>query len=282
MPADDPPMLLSPNDPMYAIAALFDRVAEGYDAPELRCFPAGARWLVALADLHPGQRVLDVATGTGAALLPAAATVGPTGQVVGIDIAPGMLAQARQRLTEAGVTQVKVQGADARHLPFPDATFDAVLCSLGIFFLPDMAAALTEWQRVTRPGGTIAFTGFGLAAFYPLVDRLVMRLQQMGVTVPDVLAAQLLPLPEEYLALVEHAGLVAATMTRKQFGYFLPNGDAWWQVVWHSGFRGLFTGLPPDQIAQIHDAHLRDILDLRTSVGLWLDVPLVGVVGRRP
>jgi ubiquinone/menaquinone biosynthesis C-methylase UbiE len=107
--------------------------------------------VIAAAQVAPGDRVLDVSTGTGEAALVALQAVGASGLVIGVDIAPAMLARARERLTDPSFCPV---GADGQALPFRDASFDAVTCQLGLQFFPDPARGLAEFRRVLRPGAS--------------------------------------------------------------------------------------------------------------------------------
>jgi ubiquinone/menaquinone biosynthesis C-methylase UbiE len=110
-----------------------------------------ANALVDTAAVRPGQRVLDVACGTGIAARVAAERVGPEGLVAGADINPGMLAVARS--TPAGGVPIEWHEASVDALPFPDGAFDLVLCQLGLQFFPDRLAALREMRRVLAPSG---------------------------------------------------------------------------------------------------------------------------------
>lgn len=113
--------------------------------------------LLDAANLSAGDAVLDVACGTGFTARAAAVRVGPTGRVVGGDINPGML---RVAATSSAATPSTIQWcqASADDLPFPDVTFDAVVCQQGLQFFPDPQAAVTEAARVTSKGGRIAAT----------------------------------------------------------------------------------------------------------------------------
>jgi ubiquinone/menaquinone biosynthesis C-methylase UbiE len=102
---------------------------------------------------QPGDRVLDVATGTGQILPYLAVRVGHTGRVVGLDLSEGMLDRARQR-TEHLATVELVQG-DAARLPFADASFDLVLSTYGLSCIRDVGPVVAEMVRVTAPAGTI-------------------------------------------------------------------------------------------------------------------------------
>lgn len=110
-----------------------------------------ARRLLAAARLKPGERVLDVACGTGIATRLAAEAVGPGGRVAGLDVNPGMLEVARAA-APAG-TAIEWHQGTAEDAPLPDASFDVVLCSLGFMFFPDKVTALREMRRVLVPGG---------------------------------------------------------------------------------------------------------------------------------
>lgn len=111
--------------------------------------------LVAVAAPRHGERVLDVACGTGAVARLAAERVGTAGTVAGVDINPGMLAVARAAAPTAVV--IDWQEASAERLPFPDESFDVALCSLGLQFFRERTAALREMRRVLVPGGRVVF-----------------------------------------------------------------------------------------------------------------------------
>ena len=112
--------------------------------------------LVAACGVGPGQRVLDVAAGTGNVALRAAAA---GADVVASDLTPESLATGERRAREAGIALEWVV-ADAQALPFADASFDVVTSALGAIFAPDQAAVARELLRVTRPGGTIGMVNF--------------------------------------------------------------------------------------------------------------------------
>ena len=112
--------------------------------------------LVKAADPSPGERVLDVACGTGVATRLAAEKVGPTGRVTGLDVNPGMLSVARSVTPrDAGIDWVQAPGED---MPLPDRSFDLVLCGMGLQFFEDRAAGVAEMHRVLVPGGRAALS----------------------------------------------------------------------------------------------------------------------------
>jgi ubiquinone/menaquinone biosynthesis C-methylase UbiE len=112
--------------------------------------------LLDLAELKPGQRVLDVATGIGEPALSAARRVGPEGRVIAVDQAPQMLQIARERAGQQGLRNIEFIESDTELLDLPHYTFDSVLCRWGLMFLPNLVDALGRLQRLLRPGGKIA------------------------------------------------------------------------------------------------------------------------------
>lgn len=109
--------------------------------------------LVSAAALRPGERILDVACGTGVVTRLAAAQVGETGAVAGLDVNPGMLAVARSA-TPSGAT-IEWYETSAEAMPLADASFDVVLCQIGLQFIPNKVQALKEMRRVLDPGGRV-------------------------------------------------------------------------------------------------------------------------------
>jgi ubiquinone/menaquinone biosynthesis C-methylase UbiE len=129
-----------------------------------------------LAALAPGEHVLDLACGTGLLTLAAADAVGPDGTVVGTDLSGQMVEVARQRAAARQLPNATFARMDAETLDLPDATFDVVLCSLGLMYVPDPARAIREWQRVLKPGGRVVISVWGKrvncgwSPVFPIVD----------------------------------------------------------------------------------------------------------------
>src|ERR687894_870769 len=109
--------------------------------------------LIDIAQLRRGERVLDVACGTGVVARLAVERVGDTGTIAGVDLNPGMLAVARS-VTPSDMT-IEWHEASAEAMPLSDESFDVVLCQLGLQFVPDKPAALREMRRVLAPGGRL-------------------------------------------------------------------------------------------------------------------------------
>ncbi|HKZ54384.1 MAG TPA: class I SAM-dependent methyltransferase, partial [Anaerolineales bacterium] len=108
-----------------------------------------------------GASVLDIASGRGASLFPAAERVGPTGRAIGIDLAESMVEEAIREICSRGLGNLEARVMDAENLLFPNATFDYVLCGFCLFFFPQLERALSEMRRVLKPNGRIATSTWG-------------------------------------------------------------------------------------------------------------------------
>lgn len=178
---------------------------ERYFVPKIAT-PASVALLEA-ASLRPGQRVLDVACGTGLIARLAAERVGSSGTVTGLDLSPDMIKVAR----EVSPLSVAWHVGDATSLPFPDDAYDVVLCQMGLMFMQDRHAAVAEMRRVTAPGGRVVINTPG--AIQPLFALMEQALvdhisADLGGFVQAVFSMHD---PEEVESLLRDAGLVDAT-----------------------------------------------------------------------
>jgi ubiquinone/menaquinone biosynthesis C-methylase UbiE len=157
----------------------WDKASADYERSWLRQLEPAQAKLLDMAGIGPGERVLDVACGTGLVTFAAAAAVGPRGTVVGVDLSDGMVERCRARARERGLGHVRVERMDAEALALPDASFDAALCALGLMYVPDARKALAEMTRVLAPGGRAVAAVWGQrsrcgwAEIFPIVDAQV-------------------------------------------------------------------------------------------------------------
>jgi ubiquinone/menaquinone biosynthesis C-methylase UbiE len=165
--------------------------------------------LVAVAALQPGERVLDVACGTGVLTRLAAPAVGPTGQVTGLDINAAMLAVARSLPPPSGASIRWVEG-NAVAVDFPNASFDVIVCQQGLQFFPDKLSALREMHRVLVPGGRVVLSVWKSAGPY------------------NVAVAE---------ALEHHVGVEASTKFRAS--RVVPDAEALHRLFVEAGFRAV-------------------------------------------
>jgi len=139
--------------------------------------------LIELAKIEPGDRVLDVAAGTGEPSLTAAQAVGPQGRVVGTDISPEMLGYARERAQAAGLENVEYVEAAASSLDFPAESFDAALSRWGIIFEPEAEAAAARIRGFLKPGSRMAIASWGPPEEVPMLS-IPMRTVMTRLNVP--------------------------------------------------------------------------------------------------
>lgn len=251
------------TDRPTTVTATYERYAG--DAPEIyeRHFvPAigapSARRLLDAARLRDGERVLDVACGTGVAARLAAEAVGATGSVAGVDANPGMLAVARAA-TPAGLSITWHHGS-AEALPVADVSVDVVLCSLGFQFFADKAGALREMRRVLAPGGRLAIgtPGPTPALFQALDDVLADHLGPEASMFVDAVFS--VHDPAEVRSMLDAAGLADVEVTTAPLRLRLPPpADFLWQYA---------LGTPLAAVAASLDHEARAALE-RAAVERW-------------
>jgi ubiquinone/menaquinone biosynthesis C-methylase UbiE len=223
------------------VAGIFDRAATQYGRIGPSFFAQYGRRLVELAQIPSGSRVLDVATGRGAVLFPVAERVGPSGAVIGIDLSEEMVRTTGEDVRRRGLQNVEIRRMDAEELSFADASFDHVLCGLGLFFFPDVLRALSEIRRVLRQGGVVAASTWGKEE--PAWDRLYSlgrtyappdspRAGSAGSTAPDF------ETPQGMQALCSEAGFVNVQVFQEAADFVYASKEEWWKTQWSHGARG--------------------------------------------
>jgi ubiquinone/menaquinone biosynthesis C-methylase UbiE len=186
--------------------------------------------LMGIADLRPGQRVLDVACGTGVVTRPAAERVGPTGAVAGLDVTPGMLAVARAQ-TPPDVS-IDWYEASAESMPLPDSAFDVVLCQMGLQFVPKKLAALREMRRVLDAGGRAYITvpGPKPPMFAIMTDGLARHISPEAASFGDLVFS--MHDADELTELMRSAGFRKVDVQAKTKRLHVPApADFLWQYI---------------------------------------------------
>ena len=211
-------------------------------------FQQWAPRVVAAARLQPGQRILDVACGTGVLAREAAARVGPAGLVAGLDSNRGMVTVA-SRLEP----RVQWHTGTAEALPFPDASFDAVLSQFGLMFFSDRTRALREMLRVLVPGGQLAIAVWDTVANIPAYAAEVALLQRVaGQSAADALRAPfVLGDPKELTSLFVNAGVANVGVNTEHGTARFPTLRAMVEADLRGWLPVLGIVLSEDQIARI-------------------------------
>ena len=192
----------------------WNRVAGGWEKwdrffdEQMTCFN---HRLVADARLQSGMQVLDLGSGTGYPALLGAQTVGPSGRVIGIDLAEQMLAAARRKATSLGLTNVTFRTGDVTTLPFEVNSFDAVTSRFCLMFLPEIPKAADEIARVLRPGGWVAAAVWSTPEKNPSIGLSMEAIKKViDLPPPDPTAPGIFRLakPGDLAGMLQQAGLV--------------------------------------------------------------------------
>ena len=223
--------------------------------------------LLRVARLSPGQRVLDVAAGTGLATEAAASVVGPSGHVVAADISPAMLEKARERL--GALPTVSFAFEDGQSLTSADESFDRAICNMGLMYFPDPVRGLSEFRRVLRAGGRAAVSVYQSPAIFHLTPERSLVGGVLGIIgrhVPSKAAEierfHTLGRERHLDALFEAAGFAEAESTTETFRYILPSFNAYVQNIERgAGSNGQeYLALPDDRRRAVRD-------ELRWNIG---------------
>lgn len=184
-----------------------------------------------VADLQPGERVLDVACGTGVVTRLATERVGAAGSVAGLDVNPGMLAVARSE-TPAGIS-IEWHEASAESMPLRDESFDVVLCQMGLQFVLNKLAALREMRRVLKTGGRahVCMPGPKPPLFAIMTDALARHLSPKAASFGDLVFS--MHDVDELSAIMRSAGFREVDVQAKRKSLRLPAPkDFLWQYIY--------------------------------------------------
>lgn len=235
----------------------FNSAADYFDRPALSFWNRFGQRTIDLANLQPGMRGLDVCCGSGASAIPAAIKVGATGSVLGVDVAELLLELARNKSQQQGLKNIEFHRADFSNLGLPSDSFDAIVCVFGIFFLPDMEAAVAELWRMLHPGGTLAITSWGARVFEPANRTFWSAIESER---PD-LYKQFTPWdrigePASLQTLLESGGATNVKVFAEVDNHQLATPEDWWTMVMGGGTRGTIDRLDPAAQERIRSVNL--------------------------
>jgi ubiquinone/menaquinone biosynthesis C-methylase UbiE len=270
----------TPDDARSKAAATYNAAADRYDDAANTFWERFGRATVDRLHLAPGSRVLDVCCGSGASALPAAAAVGPQGSVVGVDLAANMLALPRAKAARQGLRNVEFREGDLLDLRLPATEFDAVICVFGIFFVPDIAAAVRELWRVLRYGGKLAVTTWGprflepgSTTFWNAVRDVRSELHK-GFNPWDRITD-----PRALKNVLTEGGASNIEVIAEPGTHPIPSPEAWWSAVLGTGYRGTLEQMDDAAREHVREANLSYI---RTSGISAVETNVVYAVALKP
>lgn len=246
---------------------------------------AAADALLDAADLHCGQRVLDVASGPGTLTVEAARRVASGGFAVAADLADASLALCRSRARAAKNPAPACVAADAQRLPFRESSFDRVLCGLGLMFFPDAGLAAAQMRFALKPGGTVTLSVWGEAHEVPLVAAALACLRRC-LPAPKLRRPSVFRFGDSAVleATLAGAGLADVRIERFVLESRFPDAAAYWQ-----GFLDLAGGaawslarLPDETRAALAGAVREDLAPYRCTEGYILHSTLLIARACRP
>ena len=266
-------------DPATGIAGVFDRAAGSYDAVGVPWFGPIAAGLVEELAVRPGERVLDVGCGRGAALVPLARAAGPDGHALGIDLAPGMIERTEADVRTLPWVEVRVGDASAPDLP--SSSYDVVSSCLVLFFLPEPGDAVRRWSDLLVSGGRMGITTFGPqderwkavdAVFAPYLPQAMRDARTTGARGPfasdDAMEQLLLD-----------AGLVDVRTAHREVVAQFVNPQQWLDFSWSHGQRAMWEAVPASE----HDAVRAEVVSLLEGFApLGFTQTIRHTLGRRP
>jgi ubiquinone/menaquinone biosynthesis C-methylase UbiE len=273
------------NDYKQEVADFYDRRSQTYDDNE--SLIQICHRLLEYAQVEVGQTILDIGTGTGHLAIALAQIVGDKGRVVGIDISPKMVDQARIKVDELRFKNIELQLADAEALDYPINTFDRILCANTFPWLEDKEATLRLWHQFLKPGGRISIhTPADTAYIGAVVLRRVFAKHDISLEASNRLGSV-----EQCQKLFANAGFESIEIETEQRGSYtnLDKAKAAWEgsVVNPSATSLRVAGnslsqLSSAQLSQIKAEFDAELAALQTEQGLWDDLTTLYIMARKP
>lgn len=260
------------------VQAAFDEASAGYDRPAMRFFDKSANNLVRRLSLKGNEHVLDVATGTGKIAVALARRL-KEGRVTGVDLSPGMLSVAEQKVSRANLNNVTFQRSDVDAVEFPPEHFDGLTCGFGVHFWSIMEKSLSRLVGMVKSGGFVAITSFAKGSFDPHSSLCLKQFSHYGVQLPDSYSLERLDQPEKNIALFENVGIRNVTFEKTQAGYYLESAQDWWDLVLFTGYRAFLNQLTAEKAPQFKEEFLSAVDATKDAQGIFLNVEVITTIG---
>ena len=251
-------------------ARLFDSLSATYDAVGVDLFGPVADALVERLAPTSGESLLDIGCGTGQVLLRMSHTLQSWPRMLGIDISPGMLAQARILLDAAGLDHVQLRMADAQDPQLGNERFDVIASSLVLFFLPDPLSALRSWRRLLFPGGRVGIATFGArdarweeidSVFAPFLPESMLDARTSGAIGP-------FSSEEGLIGLFRDAGFGRVSNWTSEVEVTFRDPDHWHTWTMSVGQRAMWAMVPPEHVLEVRNLATERLSRCRGDDGL--------------
>jgi O-methyltransferase / aklanonic acid methyltransferase len=226
------------------VISVYDGAAATYNRVGPSFFLHFGKRLARGAGIVPESNVLDVATGTGAVLIPAAELVGARGRVVGVDISSRMIGRARTEIRHSGLRNANVLVGDAERLPFQQGSFDCVLCSFAIFLFSNLSGLISECHRVLRSAGRIGLVyAAGEDQEWNWYEQLLLKYKPTASLATERYS------PDEVKAELEHVGFADVATSLEVHRLVFSNASEFWGWAWSHGDRAVLESLTGNRAA---------------------------------
>lgn len=252
----------TPEDTKQKTAAAYNAAADTYDNAANTFWSRFGQRTVGRIGLREGERVLDVCCGSGASAIPAAEAVGGHGFVLGVDLAENLLHLATAKARQKGLTNVEFRQGDLLQLNLEHESFDAVICVFGIFFIPEMEAAVRELWRLVKLNGKLAITTWGARFFEPANTAFWNAIQSVR---PDLYKSfnpwDRISEPHALSALFRGAGILTCEVVAEDGTHAVDRPEDWWSMILGSGYRGTVEQLNETDYELVRQKNLDFIRD---------------------
>lgn len=259
------------------------RIAEKFDYWLPQLAPVGTAMLEALP-VQPGDRIIDLASGTGEPALTLARYWQEKIEIIGTDAAAGMVKVAQQKAQTAGLTNISFQTMPAEHLSFADDFFDKALCRFGIMLFDDPLVGLKEIRRVLKPGGSYAFAVWSNPEWMPtmLWAYEVFKNRIPEEYYPPLYKVTSLGLPGAMETMMNNAGYTDFLIEPRIFYYQFASFQDYWDTVEKSDILKLqYDVLATDQRQAVRDEIAQFAKEYQTDEGLRIPHEYLLVTGAK-